>query len=138
MGFAADAAGKTGTTNDMRDAWFAGYTPDLLCVVWVGYDDNTPHQPLRRKAALPIWVELHEGRALAGRPRRKSGGPARRERRLHEVDPDRQRGPRAGEADGGVVVEAHPDDAQQVRRVAREPGVAQVVGGARSCPRLRR
>ncbi|HWX23426.1 MAG TPA: PBP1A family penicillin-binding protein, partial [Vicinamibacteria bacterium] len=35
-GFASDAAGKTGTTNEMRDAWFAGYTPDLLCVVWVG------------------------------------------------------------------------------------------------------
>jgi penicillin-binding protein 1B len=65
MGFSADAAGKTGTTNDLRDAWFAGYTPDLLCVVWVGYDDNTPINLSGARAALPIWVEFMKG-ALAG------------------------------------------------------------------------
>jgi len=65
MGFQADAAGKTGTTNDMRDAWFAGYTPDLLCVVWVGFDDNTPVNLSGARAALPIWVEFMKG-ALAG------------------------------------------------------------------------
>ena len=37
-GFTRPAAGKTGTTNDARDAWFAGYTPDLLALVWVGFD----------------------------------------------------------------------------------------------------
>jgi penicillin-binding protein 1B len=37
MGFTATAAGKTGTS---RDGWFAGYTPNLVCVVWVGFDDN--------------------------------------------------------------------------------------------------
>jgi len=36
----ARRGGKTGTTNDLRDAWFAGFTPELLTVVWVGYDDN--------------------------------------------------------------------------------------------------
>ncbi len=65
QGFAADAAGKTGTSNDKRDAWFAGYTPDLLCVVWVGYDDNTPIGLTGASAALPIWVEFMKG-ALAG------------------------------------------------------------------------
>ncbi len=65
MGFQADAAGKTGTTNDMRDAWFAGYTPDLLCVVWVGFDDNSPLNLSGSRAALPIWVEFMKG-ALAG------------------------------------------------------------------------
>jgi len=62
----ADAAGKTGTTNDMRDAWFAGYTPEILCVVWVGYDDNSPINLAGAKAALPIWVDFMKG-ALAGR-----------------------------------------------------------------------
>lgn len=60
-----DVAGKTGTTNDMRDAWFAGFTPDLLCVVWVGFDDNAPVNLSGAKAALPIWVDFMKG-ALAG------------------------------------------------------------------------
>jgi penicillin-binding protein 1B len=41
-GFTLDAAGKTGTTNDLRDAWFAAFTPTLLTVVWVGFDENQP------------------------------------------------------------------------------------------------
>jgi membrane carboxypeptidase/penicillin-binding protein len=65
MGFSNDAAGKTGTTNDMRDAWFIGFTPELLCVVWVGFDDNTPINLAGSRAALPIWVEFMKG-ALAG------------------------------------------------------------------------
>lgn len=63
--FRPDAAGKTGTTNDLRDAWFAGFTPDLLCVVWVGLDDNTPLNLSGAKAALPIWVQFMKG-ALQG------------------------------------------------------------------------
>jgi membrane carboxypeptidase/penicillin-binding protein len=66
MGFTADAAGKTGTTNDYRDAWFAGFTPDLLAVVWVGFDDNTPVGLSGTKAALPIWVDFMKS-ALSGR-----------------------------------------------------------------------
>jgi penicillin-binding protein 1B len=64
-GFSEDAAGKTGTTNDMRDAWFAGYTPDLLCVVWVGFDDNQPLNLPGARAALPIWVDFMKD-ALSG------------------------------------------------------------------------
>ncbi len=60
-GYTGDAAGKTGTTNDLRDAWFAGFTPDLLCIVWVGYDDNQPLNLSGAKAALPIWVEFMKG-----------------------------------------------------------------------------
>jgi penicillin-binding protein 1B len=66
MGFTADAAGKTGTTNEYRDAWFAGFTPDLLCVVWVGFDDNTPVGLSGTRAALPIWVDFMKP-ALGGR-----------------------------------------------------------------------
>jgi penicillin-binding protein 1B len=65
-GFALDAAGKSGTTNDLRDAWFVGFTPELLTVVWVGLDDNAPLGLSGTQAALPIWTTFM-ARALAGR-----------------------------------------------------------------------
>jgi penicillin-binding protein 1B len=58
MGFRGIAAGKTGTTSDFRDAWFAGFTPQLLALVWVGYDDNTTTNMSGSRAALPIWTEF--------------------------------------------------------------------------------
>jgi penicillin-binding protein 1B len=64
-GFTLDAAGKTGTTNDLRDAWFAGFTPELLTVVWVGFDDNQALGLSGSQAALPIWSAFMI-RALAG------------------------------------------------------------------------
>jgi penicillin-binding protein 1B len=66
QGFTLDAAGKTGTTNDQRDAWFVGFTPELLTVVWVGLDDNQPLGLTGSRAALPIWTEFMT-RALTGR-----------------------------------------------------------------------
>lgn len=48
-------AGKTGTTNDRRDSWFAGYAPERATVVWVGYDDNAVTRLSGARAALPIW-----------------------------------------------------------------------------------
>ena len=51
-------AGKTGTTNDMRDAWFAGYTGNYLAVVWLGNDDNKATGLSGASGALPIWVDL--------------------------------------------------------------------------------
>ena len=66
-GFAKDAAGKTGTTNDLRDAWFVGFTPELLTVVWVGLDDNQVLGLSGAQSALPIWTAFMK-RALAGRP----------------------------------------------------------------------
>lgn len=65
-GFARDAAGKTGTSNDLRDAWFAGFTPTLLAVVWVGLDDDRPLRLTGAEAALPIWTAFMRG-ALAER-----------------------------------------------------------------------
>jgi penicillin-binding protein 1B len=66
-GFSLDAAGKSGTTNDLRDAWFVGFTPELLTVVWVGLDDNQPLGLSGTQAAVPIWTTFMM-RALAGRP----------------------------------------------------------------------
>jgi penicillin-binding protein 1B len=51
-------AGKTGTTNNFRDAWFIGYTPDLITLVWTGYDDNTSLKMNGAQAALPIWADF--------------------------------------------------------------------------------
>jgi penicillin-binding protein 1B len=49
------AAGKTGTTSDYRDAWFVGYTPDVVTTVWVGFDHGAPLRLSSGEAAIPIW-----------------------------------------------------------------------------------
>ena len=72
------AAGKTGTTNDSFDAWFTGFTKDLVTTAWVGYDLN--QHPLNRaetggKAALPIWLAYMKG-ALDGRAQPEFAPPA--------------------------------------------------------------
>jgi len=53
-------AGKTGTTNDYRDAWFIGYTPELAAGVWVGFDNvrSLGSKETGARAALPIWVDF--------------------------------------------------------------------------------
>lgn len=75
MGFDRPAAGKTGTTNDYRDAWFSGFTPELTTVVWVGIDEGVNVDEKGKSkvhltgagAALPIWVDFMK-RALEGEP----------------------------------------------------------------------
>ena len=57
-GFTEPAAGKTGTSNEARDAWFVGYTPNLVAGVWVGFDDNQPIGLTGSVAAAPIWSEF--------------------------------------------------------------------------------
>jgi penicillin-binding protein 1A len=53
-------AGKTGTTDDFRDAWFIGFSPNLICAVWVGYDkkSNLAGKEAGATAALPIWIDF--------------------------------------------------------------------------------
>jgi penicillin-binding protein 1B len=50
--------GKTGTTNDAKDSWFAGYSGDYLSVVWVGRDDNKPMGLTGATGALPVWLSI--------------------------------------------------------------------------------
>ncbi len=64
MGFKATAAGKTGSS---RDGWFAGYTPNLVCAVYVGFDDNSDLKMTGGEAAAPIWAEFMS-KALSLRP----------------------------------------------------------------------
>ncbi|HVT44358.1 MAG TPA: PBP1A family penicillin-binding protein [Thermoanaerobaculia bacterium] len=58
QGFRKTAAGKTGTTNDLRDAWFAGFTPDTLALTWIGFDDNAPVGVSGSVGAVPIWARF--------------------------------------------------------------------------------
>ncbi|MCH2108092.1 MAG: PBP1A family penicillin-binding protein [Polyangiaceae bacterium] len=70
-------AGKTGTTNRSRDAWFVGYSTDYVCAVWVGYDDTLPlgWGEAGATAALPIWIDFMKA-AHEGRPRVSFPQPA--------------------------------------------------------------
>ena len=58
LGIDFKCAVKTGTTSDYRDSWFAGYTTDLLVLVWVGYDDNRPTQLTGAQGAGKIWARF--------------------------------------------------------------------------------
>ncbi|MYL23351.1 PBP1A family penicillin-binding protein [Halomonas alkaliantarctica] len=113
-----DIVGKTGTTNNQRDAWFAGFNSDLVATVWVGKDSNDTIAEYGANAALPIWTDFM-GKALEGEPEawpeRPEGVVAARVdpdtgRRLHDDQP------------GGISelfdVEHLPDF--QSRRISRE------------------
>lgn len=58
LGIGFPVAGKTGTTNDYRDAWFVGYTPELVALVWVGFDNGDSLERPASAVALPIWADL--------------------------------------------------------------------------------
>jgi membrane carboxypeptidase/penicillin-binding protein len=96
-----DLAGKTGTTNDQRDAWFVGFTPELLTVVWVGFDNNQPIGLSGAQAALPVWLAFMK-RALAGRPDVRFAAPEG----LSYVEIDRDTGGLATPACPRTITEA--------------------------------
>lgn len=56
-GYSGIVAGKTGTTNEFKDSWFAGYTPQLLSLVWIGYDSNKPTGLSGASGAMRIWAD---------------------------------------------------------------------------------
>jgi penicillin-binding protein 1B len=58
MGIRFPAAGKTGTTNDFKDGWFVGYTPEIMALIWVGFDDGTSLQAPASALTLPLWADL--------------------------------------------------------------------------------
>ena len=71
-----DLAGKTGTTNDQKDAWFNGFHPDLVAITWVGFDQMKAlgNRETGSKAALPIWIDFMK-EALAGVPEKRLSRP---------------------------------------------------------------
>ncbi len=68
-GFTAPAAGKTGTS---RDGWFAGYTSNLLAIVWVGFDDNRDLGLSGANAPAPIWAEFMKRAVTLARVSRRA------------------------------------------------------------------
>ncbi|MDD2816442.1 MAG: penicillin-binding protein 1A [Thiotrichaceae bacterium] len=66
-----DIAGKTGTTNDQKDAWFSGYTPDVVTTTWVGFDQpqSLGEKETGGRSALPMWIEFMT-EALKDKPER--------------------------------------------------------------------
>ena len=91
-GFYLPAAGKTGTSHD---GWFAGFTSKLICVVWVGFDDNRDIKLEGARSALPIWTEFMK-RAHQHPEYRNVHDIHRAER--HRDGPDRRRNGRTGDA----------------------------------------
>ncbi|OYY80714.1 MAG: hypothetical protein B7Y33_03125 [Hydrogenophilales bacterium 16-62-9] len=73
----SDLAGKTGTTNDARDTWFAGYTPDLVAISWMGYDQpkSLGRGETGGQTSLPIWIKFM-GSALKGVPQKTWAMPS--------------------------------------------------------------
>jgi penicillin-binding protein 1B len=94
-------AGKTGTTNDGRDAWFVGYTPRLLALVWVGFDGGDPHGMSGARAALPIWIDFMK-QAIDAYPQSDFEIPSG----ISFADVDASNGKRAARACPVVVREA--------------------------------
>jgi penicillin-binding protein 1B len=90
QGLTASVAGKTGTTNDARDAWFVGYSSNLVAVVWVGFDQGDAHGLSGGEAALPIWADFMK-QALDAYP----AGPFTVPAGIVQADVDRTNGRRA-------------------------------------------
>ncbi|PLX77956.1 MAG: penicillin-binding protein [Desulfuromonas sp.] len=110
-------AGKTGTTNDLKDAWFVGYVPQLLTVTWVGYDQERPlgDKETGSRAAAPAWVTFME-QALADLPTEQFPVPDSIE--FRPIDPTT--GLLAPEDSPDVVIEAFAPGSSPVRYALEE------------------
>jgi penicillin-binding protein 1A len=120
QGVGQPTAGKTGTTNDLEDAWFVGYTPQLLAVVWIGFDNKRPLGPKSTggHVSAPIWKDFM-AEALQDVPEGQFPVPSG----LRCVNIDPQTGTRAG-ADGAPYLECFREGSEP--QPGAIPAVAQV------------
>ena len=124
-----DLAGKTGTTNDQLDAWFSGFTPNLVATAWIGFDELRPlgRRETGARAALPMWIAYMK-EALAGVPQRECPPPEG----IVTVRIDPETGELAGASHEGAVFESFRAERVPKRRVAErttgteEPGAGTV------------
>ena len=131
----SDIAGKTGTTNDQQDAWFSGYTPDLVATAWVGFDKPRPlgAKETGGKAALPMWIEFMRT-GLRGLPQRALEQPPG----LVTVRIDPQTGLLARAGAPGAIFETFRVENVPERRAEEAPpampGAVESVPGAMENP----
>ncbi len=118
-----DLAGKTGTTNDQRDAWFNGYHPDLVAVTWVGFDQLKPlgAKEAGSSAALPLWIDFMRV-ALAGKPEKQ----LKRPKGLVTV--------KISAETGEVATDQDQDTLFEIFRVENAPGADSVVTESPAAP----
>jgi len=113
-----DLAGKTGSTNDHRDAWFVGFNGDLVTSVWVGFDDfgSLGKGEFGAKAALPIWMS-YTGAVLKDQPASILPLPPG----ITTVQIDRQSGLPAGADDPNIMSEIFKvEDVDRLRNQANQ------------------
>ena len=102
-----DIAGKTGTTNDQYDAWFSGFSPDLVATAWIGFDEFRPlgRRETGARAALPMWI-AYMREALQGTPERLPEPPEG----IVTVRIDPETGGSAGASHEGAVFESFREE----------------------------
>jgi penicillin-binding protein 1B len=108
LGFTAPAAGKTGTS---RDGWFAGFTSNLLCVVWVGFDDNRDIGLTGAASAAPVWAEFMKRAVMLPSYRDTKAFPAPDGVVEEPIDP----------STGGVATPQCPETAEEYFIAGTEP-----------------
>lgn len=114
-----DIAGKTGTTSDAFDAWFAGYNADLVVTTWVGYDHSQPLHEYAASLALPLWIDFMKV-ALKDLPQRPRPQPSN----VVAVKIDPQSGLRAPENQTNAIVEYFREqDVPQEENAGQQYGV---------------
>ena len=114
-----DLAGKTGTTNDQYDAWFSGFSPDLVATAWIGFDEFRPlgQRETGAHAALPMWIAYMK-EALEGVRRREIQPPEG----IVSVRIDPETGEAAGASHEGAVFESFRKERVPTRGAERTAG----------------
>ena len=115
QGLTGPVAGKTGTTNDGRDAWFVGYATNLVALVWVGFDDGRPLGLSGSEAAAPIWTDFMK-RAIGAYPPAPFEAPAGVS--IARIDP----------TTGRRASEACPQAVNEVFLTGSEPALCEIHG----------
>ena len=110
--FSVAVAGKSGTTNEGRDAWFVGYSQNLVALVWVGFDSGRAHGLSGTQAALPIWTDFMR-QALEIYPAAPFAVPEGVA--LRDIDP----------TTGRIATDSCPLKVREVFLTGTEPGVCE-------------